>query len=988
MSSKPKNKVSPNSQQRELIPLVGIGASAGGLEAFSQLLSHLPIDTGMGFILVQHLDPNQKSLLSEILSRTTQMPVHEVEDGMVVEPNQVYVIPPNQIMTISQGVLHLTTRPKIPQIMMSIDQFFLSLAAERGNKAIGVILSGGDADGSLGLEAIKASGGITFAQSESSAQVNNMPNTAIAMGHIDFILPPGEIAEKLASISRHPYVASSVTNRASTESLEVSDVLSKIFRLLQVATGVDFTSYKHTTIKRRISRRMALYRLEKIDDYLHYLQGNDAELQALYQDILINVTNFFRDASAFEALKEKVFPSLLRNRPADSTIRIWVAGCSTGEEAYSIAICLLEFLAHHPYKPPIQIFATDVNEIAIEKARLGIYQPNQIIDVNPSRRERFFTVVEGGYQINKSVRELCIFARQNLICDPPFSRLDLISCRNVFIYFGTSLQKKVLSMFNYGLVPRGFLMLGTSETVGEFPELFSSIDRKNKIYSKQQNPIGLNLELKQDIYPMDTSSSKPTVTRRSINELELQSLADQIILQQYAPVGVVIDAQLEILQFRGQTGAYLEPSPGRASLNLLNMVKEELRMELRTAIQQAQQNGQAVQKEGIFLREKNSLNTPESFKSRQIRLNVIPFKWTATNQDYFLVLFEDLPNLGTIETESKSNRRHRSKPKQSSGEQEQIRLLQEELRSTKAYLQSIIFEQQSTNQDLRVANEEILSSNEELQSTNEELQTAKEEIQATNEELSTINDELYRRNAFSTEISNDLQNLLGNINIPILMLESDLRIRRFTATAAHLFNLIPTDIGRSFGDIKHNLNIANLEKHISDVINTLNLYHQEVQDLEGHWYDLWIRPYRTLDNRIDGAVIVLVDIDTLKYSAEQVKIARDYAEAIVETVRQSLIVLTKDFQIVKANQVFYDTFDISPSETQDRQFFELNNGQWNIPRLRLLLEELLIEHTEIQNFKIEHDFENVGRRIILLNARIMPPLEGRELILLALENIT
>ena len=972
----------------ELFPVVGIGASAGGLEAFTQLLSHLPTDTGMAFVLVQHLDPNQKSLLSEILGRVTQMPVHEVQDGMAIEPNQIYVIPPDNIMTISEGLLRLTTRPKIRQAIMSIDKFFLSLAADLGSKAIGVILSGGDADGSLGLEAIKASGGITFAQSEDSAQVSSMPNTAIATGHIDFILPPREIAEKLATISRHPYINNLLTNIPSTKLLDDSDNFSVIFNLLKTTTGLDFSQYKQTTIKRRLLRRMALYRLEQLDDYVRYLQENKKEVQALYQEILISVTNFFRDAHAFEALKEKVFPSLLRGRSPDSPIRIWVAGCSTGEEAYSIAICLLEFLANHPSKPSIQIFATDVNEIAIEKARLGIYQQSQMLDVSPSRQERFFTVVEGGYQINKSVRELCIFARQNLIYDPPFSRLDLITCRNVFIYFGTALQKKVLSMFHYGLMPTGFLLLGTSETVGEFPELFTAIDRKNKIYVKQQNSVWLNLELQQGGYPVETNTVDVNTSPRSINELELQSLADDIILQQYAPVGVVINNQLEIMQFRGQTGLYLDPAPGQASLNLLNMVKEELRMELQTALYQAKQDGQAVKKERIPLREQKSIAAKESTPSRQVQINVIPFKWTATNEDYFLVLFEDESVLPPLKGEVSSISPNRSKRRQLNSEQQKIQQLQQELRSTKAYLQSIISEQQSTNQNLRVANEEILSSNEELQSTNEELQTAKEEIQATNEELSTINDELYRRNSFSTEVSNDLQNLLSNINIPILMLESDLRIRRFTAIAAHLFNLIPTDTGRFFTDIKHNLNIDNLEQHILEVINTLILYNKEVQDVEGHWYDLRIRPYRTLDNRIDGAVVVLVDIDTLKESSDLIKAARDYAEAIVETVRESLLVLNKDLEVVTANQVFYQTFQVSPLETEQCLLFDLGNGQWNIPQLRLLLEEVLVQNTEIQNFAVEHEFEHIGQKTMLVNARIMPPLEGKELILLAFEDIS
>ena len=973
----------------EQFPVVGIGASAGGLEAFTQLLSHLPINTGMAFVLVQHLDPSQKSLLSEILSRTTQMPVCEVQDGMAVEPNHVYVIPPNTMMTSAQGVLRLTPRKKPRGFSMSIDGFFYSLAEDCGDKAIGVILSGADGDGSRGLGAIKAAGGITFAQSEDSAQVISMPNTAIATGHVDFILPPEAIAQKLAEISLHPYVTSPTSSVIPEEAPEAKDALSTIFSLLWSAVRIDFTHYKHTTIKRRIFRRMALYRLEKLDDYVRYLHEKPAEVQALSQEILIHVTSFFRDAGAFEVLKRDVFSEMMRHRSPELPIRIWVAGCSTGEEAYSIAMCLLEFLAHQAHKTPIQIFATDVSERAIDTARLGIYPPNQMTNVSPERIQRFFTAVEGSYQINKAVRELCIFAKQNLIGDPPFSRLDLISCRNVLIYLGSSLQKKILPMFHYGLMPTGFLLLGTSETVGEFSNLFALIDRKYKIYEKQPSSLGWRMDLMDSSATLQVSIPEPIVYKQSQNESDLHKAIDQVVLRHYAPTGVVINAQLEILQFRGQTGAYLEPSPGRASLNLLTMAKEGLRLELRTAIHNAKKNGQAVTKEGILLKEDVATSSAElPIPTRQVRINIIPFRPSTAQEDHFLVLFEEMPAIASAGLEPHPNQPTQSRQKKQGIEQQEIQRLQQELDSTKVYLQSIIEEQQSSNQDLQAASEEILSSNEELQSTNEELQTAKEEIQATNEELSTINDELCRRNAETTQISNDFQNLLSTVNIPILMLEGDLRIRRFTPTAAHLFNLIPTDVGRPLSDIKHNLKVTDLEQQILEVIDTLNLKNQEVQDQDGHWYDLRIRPYRTLDNQIDGAVVVLVEIDTLKRSAEQVREARDYAEAIVQTVRESLVVLNSDLQVVSATQRFYDTFQVSPSETEQCRIFDLGNRQWNIPKLRSLLEDLLPHNTQIQDFEVECNFEHIGPKTMLLNACKMPPLEGKQLILISIEDIT
>uniref|UniRef100_UPI0039A44C01 chemotaxis protein CheB n=1 Tax=Nostoc piscinale TaxID=224012 RepID=UPI0039A44C01 len=586
-SPRPKKSQSSNSKaqqktsQNELFPIVGIGASAGGLEAFTQLLSHLPINTGMGFVLIQHLSPEQKSILAEILSKTTEMPVTQVQNGMVVEPNHVYVIPPNAMMTIAEGKLNLSPRQKIRGQVMSVDTFFFSLAQERGSKAIGVVLSGGDGDGARGLEAIKAAGGITFAQSETSAQVSSMPNTAVASGQVDFVLTPEAIAQELANLSDHPYIRPS--NHATSIEIQPTEenAVSQIFSLLKVATGVDFNLYKQTTLKRRILRRMILYKLERLEDYTSYLQEHPAEVTALYYDVLITVTSFFRDPEAFEALKTKVFPQITKEQNSDIPVRIWVVGCSTGEEAYSIAICLLEYLQNQGIHKPIQLFATDINEIAIEKARLGIYQHNQLIDVSPERLQRFFMPVEGGYQISKPVREVCVFARQNLISDPPFSHLDLITCRNVLIYLSAAIQKKLLPLFHYGLQPNGFLMLGTSETVGEFSSLFTLIDRKYKIYSRKMAVTRLGLDLISSNYSIETFNQLLPTSDRSWNEVEIEKVADRIVLDQYAPVGVIIDGDLEILQFRGQTNPYLQLPLGRPSFNLLRIAREELRIELR-----------------------------------------------------------------------------------------------------------------------------------------------------------------------------------------------------------------------------------------------------------------------------------------------------------------------------------------------------------------------------------------------------------------------
>jgi two-component system CheB/CheR fusion protein len=971
---------SPDEEQQgnenQLFPIVGIGASAGGLEAFTKLLSHLPTDTGMGFVIIQHLSPNQKSILAEILANTTQMPVVQADNEMVVEPNHVYVIPPNAMLTISGGKLQLSPRPTIRGQVMSVDTFFFSLAKELETKAIGIVLSGGDGDGARGLEAIKEAGGITFAQCHDSAQVSSMPNTAVASGHVDFVLTPQEIAQELAKISHHPYINRS-TKETSAELPPARDALATIFNLLKAATGIDFHQYKETTLKRRILRRMILYRLERLEDYVIYLQEHSEEVKALYQDVLISVTNFFRDPEAFEALKTKVFPTIIKEQNPDFPIRIWVAGCSTGEEAYSVAICLLEFLHNQEINKPIQIFATDINEVAIEKARIGIYKHNQLTDVSSDRLQRFFVPVDGGYQISKPVRELCVFAKQNLIGDPPFSHLDLITCRNVLIYLSSAVQKKLLPIFHYGLKQTGFLMLGTSETVGEFTDLFALVDRRYKLYSRKVANAPLGIDLISKNYPSEKVNQPQQRSEETWNDLEMQKVADQIVLSQYAPVGVIVDSELEIVQFRGQTSAYLQPPSGRPSFNLLKMAKEELRLELRTAIHQAKKHSIAVKKEGIHVKENECV--------KLVRIDVVPFHPVNSTKRYFLVMFTQIGETASLNVD---NRSIMTRKRKGTNDQDEINQIRQELATTKEYLQSIIEEQQATNQDLRAANEEILSSNEELQSTNEELETAKEEIQATNEELNTINDELQRRNLESSQVTNDLQNLLSSINIPILMLGGDLRIRRFTPVAEQIFNLIPSDVGRPFSDINHNLNIPDLEQQIHAVINTLNFKAQEIQDNEGHWYDLRIRPYRTVENKIDGAVVILVDIDGLKRSARQITAARDYAEAIVATVRESLVVLDTDLQVITANQFFYEKFQVSPEDTEQRLIYEIGNGQWNIPQLRSLLEEILPHQSQFQNLEVEHEFEDIGRKIMRLNARTLSHIHDTPMILLVIEDIT
>jgi two-component system CheB/CheR fusion protein len=652
------------------------------------------------------------------------------------------------------------------------------------------------------------------------------------------------------------------------------EALENIFRLLWAGTKIEFTDYKHTILKRQIMRRMALHRLERLEDYVIYLQGNSTEVEALFHDLLIHVTSFFRDPEVFEALKNYVFPNIIEKKALGEPIRIWVPGCSTGEEVYSIAICLLEFLGTQQM-PTIQIFGTDISEPAIEKARLGIYIPSLVTDVSPERLQRFFVKVEGGYQVSNAVRQMCVFGKQNLIADPSFSHLNLISCRNVLIYFKPFLQNKVIRVFNYSLKPTGFLLLGTSESITDSSNLFRLVDEKQRIYSPNWRGSQFKTDFTDNYFePRINGDNRNKVAGLNLDLLFRQ--ADRIICNKYSPAGVIINNDLEIIQFRGETSLYLTCPRGKASLNLLNMAEASLLLDLHAAILEAKRLDIAVKKEGIQVTNKEQIHF--------INLQVIPFKVFSDEEGYFLVLFEKVPQIiASPDDKVKVKPRRR---KQTLAEQKLIQLKQElaatkdKLSATEDYLQSLIDDQKAVNQELRAMNEEILSSIEELQSTNQELQTAKEEIKATNEEIIMINQEFNSQIIESNQINSDLQNLLSSVNIAIIMLGNDLRIRRFTPMAEKIFKLIRTDVGRSLNYIKSNINVPNLEQLILEVIDTLEIKQQEVQDKQGYWYDLWIRPYKNVENRIDGAVIVLLDIDARKRNAKQFKECGDYVEAI------------------------------------------------------------------------------------------------------------
>ncbi len=951
-------------------PVVGVGASAGGLEAVSELLASLPPDAPMALVLVQHLDPKHASLLTELLARTTPLRVVEVRPGTRVEPAHVYVIPPNSTMTISSGTLQLGPRASGSGPHMPIDVFLRSLAEDCGDRAIGVVLSGTASDGALGIKAIKGEGGVTFAQDPATAGHDGMPRSAIASGAVDFVLSPELIGRELTRIGRHPYVRQTATPTVATAPAE-EPALEQIYRMLQQDSGVDFRLYRQTTIRRRIARRMLVHKIDTVQEYQRLLEDNGAELQMLYHEVLINVTRFFRDPEVFDALQQAVL-SRLGSHKADQPLRVWVPGCATGEEVYSIAMVLLE--ATDRSRIPLQIFGSDVSEAAIVRARAGVYPTNIEIDVSPERLRRFFSKSDGQYQVKKSVRELCIFARHDLSKDPPFSSVDVVSCRNVLIYFDAAVQRRIMATFHYALRNGGVLLLGGAESVGPLAEQFTALDKKARLYGKKPTSTRFTL----GPAPFDRGGPSPDHARidrreEAIPRVDLQREIDRILVGRYAPAGVLVNEAYEILQFRGQTSPYLEPAPGHASLNIMKMARQGLLMELRAALVAARKRGKPVRREGLHIKENGGFTN--------VNLEVIPVRTLADESNY-LVLFEKASVARPAKT---AMRRAASR----TAPEREIDRLQEELAATKDFLQSIIEDREATNEELRSANEELQSSNEELQSTNEELETAKEELQSVNEELMTVNEELQHRNSELGQLNNDLNNVIASVNIPIVILGNDLRVRRFTPMAAKAFNLLPADIGRPIAATRGTVEIPDLAPLCAEVVETVAPTTREVRDREGGWYSLSVRPYRTSENVIDGAVLILIDISAVKTSLEQVAAARDFSEAVVDTVRTPLVILDVDLRVRSANRAFYETFHASAGETVNRKLTDLGNRQWDIEALRRAMTELVEHGTSLEDFEVEHDFPAVGPRVVLVNARLIHrDIEPMRTILLAMEDIT
>ena len=945
--------------------VVAVGASAGGLDAFSQILDKLPPSPNVAFVFVQHLSPQHESALPALLSARTALPVVHATDGIRIEANHVYVMPPNVHMEIADGHLNLLPRPHDRSQFTPIDSFFESLARWAQERAIGVILSGTASDGSIGIGEIKAVGGITIAQTPESAKYDGMPRAAIATGMVDLVLSPKDIAEHISHVRQHPYLVRK-PGEAADELGATEDQFRELFGMLRRASGIDFKQYKTPTVKRRLLRRMALHRLTEVDAYLRYMREHPPEAGALCQDLLIHVTRFFRDPDSFKALQAHAFPEITTG---DDPLRIWVPGCATGEEAYSIAIVLMESLGERVADRKVQIFATDVSDVAIEQARTGTYPSSSAADVSPERLKRFFTKADGGYRVSKILRDMCVFARHDLARDPPFSRLDLIVCRNVLIYLDVTLQKRLISVFHYALKSRGFLMLGSAETTGP-QAAFSLIDQKWRLYKKSPVEAVVTFALPQERVPA-ARAHRPPPPPGGPEWRPVQEEANRIVLDKYGPPGVVVDTNFDIVHFRGHTGPYLEAASGEPSLNVLKMARGGLLYPLRSALNTARRRRRAVRKEEVLVQRNGDW--------RAVNLEVLPLG--TSRGDYFLVLFE-VP-VPTAQPKGKATAAVARKLPRAANDG-RVADLRRELAASREYLQSIIQELEAANEELQSANEEILSSNEELQSTNAELDTAKEELQSTNEELNTVNEELHSRNEELARVNSDLVNLLGSVDLPIVIVGEDLAIRRFTPAAERLFNLISGDVGRPIGQINPNIVCDNLENLIRMTIHGVDSQEQEVQDRAGRWYSLRIRPYKGVDNRLDGAVVTAIDIDDARRYQRQVERSRDYFMGIVEAVSQPVVVLDDDFRVRTANTGFYDTFKFGRQRTEGVSIYELGNGQWNIPELRTALAAAAAGES-VPRLPLEHELPSLSSRHVVINARGFEMADAKRWILVAME---
>lgn len=942
-------KATAKSKKSKTFPIVCIGGSAGSFHAMEKFFNHMPADAGMAFVIIMHLDPNHIGNVAELIQKFTPMPVVQVIDGVLVEADHVYMIPPNKDMGMHNRKLLLLSQSKYNGYRLPIDYFLQSLAEDQWNKAVAIILSGMGSDGETGVRMIKEKLGMVMVQDPETAQYNSMPKSAITTNLVDYVLSPEEMPVKLIQYLNHPAHIEEINEQAKIETRDAKTI-QKILMLLRSHNGHDFSQYKISTITRRIDRRLAFHQLPDYNHYVNYLRENPHEIDVLFNELLIGVTKFFRDEAAFDALKEKLL-LVLRKKNDDEPIRIWIAGCSTGEEAYSVAILIMEYYDANAIKAPkIQIFATDLDMDAIELGRTGAYLHNIAGYIQTDRLDRYFVKREEHFVVKKELREMIVFAQHNLIKDAPFTRLDLLCCRNVMIYLNADLQKKIIPIFHYALNPKGVLFMGPAETLGGFSDMFTPIDPKWKIFERKE---GATVAGKMLDFPFNVST-QPVITYKGddsmkpIKKKSLGEIFNKVLLDDYAPASVLINEKGDILYINGKTSKFLELTPGEAVMNINQMVKEGLKYALSNAIHQAR-----VQKATITI---NDLKIKEDGQTRLVTLKV-SLLMNNELQGLILVIFDDKGLLKKSTRKSKDAK----VPVQNLLAEE----MEKELLYTKQQLNTTIEQMETSLEELKSTNEELQSTNEELQSTNEESLTTKEEMQSLNEELMTINMQYQSKAEELIQLNNDMKNMLDSTDVGTIFLDINLVILRFTPQVKKLLNVINTDIGRSITDIAFNFDYPELETDIREVIELLAIKETEIRTKKGEWYGLRVMPYRTLDNFINGAVLTFTKITTLKLMEHKFKALQDYTKTVVELVPLPALLLNGELRVVKVNEAYLQFFKVEEQQLQGITLAVLAHEFWKTSKLDKLIRHQL-EETSIT---IIHKFPDIGNKEVTITVK-------------------
>jgi len=956
--------------------IVGIGASAGGMKPLLTFFDNLPSDCNLSFVVIQHFDPKHHSYMDKILSQHTSLEVRNVVDGERVEPQRVYLKPTDKDVVLEGDRLVLLDPPHDGPAHLPIDAFFRSLAQHRGELGACVVLSGTGRDGTLGLKAVKGAGGLAVVQEQGQAEYKGMPGSAIGTGLADLVLPVEKIPEALLRYTRHPYLTKQ--EAAENEGALVEKDIRSILGMVHAHTGHDFSRYKRSTIRRRIDRRLVLHQIESLSDYSAYLRESPSEIQQLFQDLTVTVTGFFRDPEAFEALDRALRERVLRRKRDGDDLRAWVVGCSTGEEAYSVAMLMAEAAEEEELHLNIKLFATDINPAAVNTARSGTYPDTIRSDVSEERLTRNFIKTDSSYRVSDRIRERVIFAPHDVTRDAPFSQLDLVCCRNLLIYMNPALQHKIVPLLHYALNPGGLLFLGSAEGVGDFSDLFASVDSKLRIYSALESGRDRHYDLEPFTAEARRSDAEraeggPAADRQGRRRPAppARRLVERMALERYAPPAILLDNELRVLYLHGDADKYLRPPQGEPDWSILKLARKELHFKLHRCLHQARAGGQPVTEKELEIRYGNSL--------LKAQMTVTPFR--EEGAQYLLVSFEEQTEEPLLVVTEASARLP--------SDDARVQALERELYTVKQDLQATIEELETANEELKSANEELQANNEELQSTNEELETSREELQSTNEELETVNAELQEKNRELLRVNDDVENLFASASTGSVFLDEHLQVRRCTPAVRRIFKLIDTDAGRPLRDISSTIREVDVLSEAAEVLENLNQKQMEIQTVDGSYFEVDIHPYRSGENIIEGVVITFTDVSRYKQLELEARDAQRYAESITATVREPLVVLDGEFSVRSANPAFYYTFHTSPSETEGRKLYNLGQGEWDIPELRALLSRIAAEGGEFEDYRVELEFPRIGRRVMLLNGRRIPSAGNRpELILLAFEDVS